>query len=188
MRLWKISEGVIFNSDGYTTCWKEANPSLILFSEVYFCSIICVTFLTIPSENAKFSSLSSIDCFTIHVETMNALKRCSRVRSAPRVLLVRSMSESPRERTLVPAQRKGMDYSQPPGLRTDAINKAYEGKVDSLDVFMSKAFPSGPRNSAEWAVMQIDKVNSSHLILAKFFLSHLLLRFGTTQHGALCGR
>jgi len=51
------------------------------------------------------------------------------------------MSDTPRERTLVPAQRKNMDYSQPPGLRTDALDKAYAGKVDNLDVFMSKAFP-----------------------------------------------
>jgi len=68
------------------------------------------------------------------------------------------MSDTPRERTLVPAQRKGLDWSLPPGLRSDALDKAYAGKVDDLDTFMGKAFPSGPRNSAEWAVMQIDKV------------------------------
>lgn len=90
---------------------------------------------------------------------MKALQRCSR--ALPQRSFVRFLNvghESPREKTLVPAQRKGIDYAQAPGLRSDAIDKAYEGSVDTLDTFMSKAFPSGPRNSAEWAIMQIDKV------------------------------
>ena len=91
---------------------------------------------------------------------MKALQRCSR--ALPQRSFVRFVSgignETPREQTLVPAQRRGIDYAQPPGLRSDAIDKAYEGSVDTLDTFMSKAFPSGPRNSAEWAIMQIDKV------------------------------
>jgi len=88
---------------------------------------------------------------------MATLQRCTRLVRSP--VAVRCFAvKAPRDNVIVPTQRKGVDYAQPPGLRSDAIDKAYEGKVDTLDTFMSKAFPSGPRNSAEWAVMQIDKV------------------------------
>jgi len=87
---------------------------------------------------------------------MNVLTRCRHVTVRNRTVLVRLFSNP--TQTTSPA-RQEIDYSRPPGLRTNALEKAYEGKnVDSLDTFMSKAFPSGPRNSLEWAVMQIDKV------------------------------
>lgn len=42
---------------------------------------------------------------------------------------------------------------------SDALSSAYQGpNVDSLEKFMSKAYPAGPRNTAEYAVFGADKI------------------------------
>jgi len=41
---------------------------------------------------------------------------------------------------------------------SNALSQAYEGKTDSLEKFMSKAYPPGPKNAAEYVVTTVDKV------------------------------
>jgi len=41
---------------------------------------------------------------------------------------------------------------------SDALSHAYTGSVDSLDKFMDKAYPAGPRNAGEYIVMSADTV------------------------------
>ena len=42
---------------------------------------------------------------------------------------------------------------------SDALASAYQGRnVDSLEKFMSKAYPAGPRNTAEYAIFGADKI------------------------------
>ncbi len=59
---------------------------------------------------------------------------------------------------------------------SDALTGAYSGpNIDSLEKFMCKAYPSGPRNTAEYAVFGADKIvqysNRSHLWPVTFGLA-----------------
>jgi len=58
---------------------------------------------------------------------------------------------------------------------SDMLSRAYEGKGDSLDKFMSKAYPPGPRNAAEYVITSADKVvtylKRNHLWILTFGLA-----------------
>jgi len=58
---------------------------------------------------------------------------------------------------------------------SDVLSRAYDGKGDSLDKFMSKAYPPGPRNAAEYVITSADKVvtylKRNHLWILTFGLA-----------------